>query len=197
MWRPRTAPSAPWRWSAGTDSHSSLPRWQSPGSEEWERRLLPWPLQEPASLRRPRPSVPLASGETVGQKGRLGSHLKHHVTSKEHPNHIPSYDAVPDKGPILIWVLWVDAGGGVRLTFLESSGSTGLFWLMLSAVWLTIEVITRFILIWEGVKSVKYFKINSLEDSHPQCVVEDKSNECQASEDVSNRDQRNHFDANE
>ena len=62
---------------------------------------------------------------------------------------------------------------------------------MLSAVWLTIEVMTRFILIWGGVKPVK------VKVTHPQCVVEDKSNECQASEDVSNRDQRNHFDANE
>ena len=54
---------------------------------------------------------------------------------------------------------------------------------MLSAVWLTIEVITRFMLIWEvGVESVK------VKVTHPQCVVEDKSNEGKSSEDVPNRD---------
>ena len=54
---------------------------------------------------------------------------------------------------------------------------------MLRAVWLTIEVITRFMLIWEvGVESVK------VKVTHPQCVVEDKSNEGKSSEDVPNRD---------
>ena len=63
---------------------------------------------------------------------------------------------------------------------------------MLRAVWLTIEVITRFMLIWEvGVESVK------VKVTHPQCVVEDKSNEGEAGEDVAHRDQRHHCLADE
>ena len=62
---------------------------------------------------------------------------------------------------------------------------------MLSAVWLTIEVMTRFILIWEEVKLVK------VKATHPKGVVEDKSNEGEAGEDVAHRDQRHHCLADE
>ena len=44
-------------------------------------------------------------------KGHVGSHLKHHVACKEHSNHVPSYDAVPDEGSILTWGLWMGQGG--------------------------------------------------------------------------------------
>ena len=88
-------------------------------------------------------------GSSLSEGFSGGTHLEDHVACKEHAHYVSSDNAVPHERAILI-----DMYHGLEglvdhcLTVLAFPGSIGFPSLMSSAVWLTMEVMTRFMLIW-------------------------------------------------